>query len=107
MRTLLVVVMTCILGFLVVGCGSDPSEETDHTFIPDDSGGAIPVDSSSLVDSADAVSFEQSEGGKGQASVADSCSGSCNDTMCTCYGTYECCRAGCAACFRHREELQQ
>lgn len=33
------------------------------------------------------------------ASLADSCSGSCNSTTCTCYGTYECCRAGCTACF--------
>jgi hypothetical protein len=33
------------------------------------------------------------------ASLLDSCSGSCNATVCTCYGTYECCRAGCAACF--------
>jgi hypothetical protein len=29
----------------------------------------------------------------------DSCSGSCNCSTCSCYGTYSCCSAGCGACF--------
>ena len=31
--------------------------------------------------------------------AADSCSGSCNCGSCGCYGTEDCCAAGCAACF--------
>lgn len=31
--------------------------------------------------------------------AADSCSGSCNCDTCGCYGTYDCCAAGCGACF--------
>jgi hypothetical protein len=31
--------------------------------------------------------------------AVDSCSGSCNCGTCGCYGTYDCCAAGCGACF--------
>jgi hypothetical protein len=105
MRNLLVVVMSCILGLFVIGCGADPIEQTDHGFTLDDSGRVTPVDSSSL-DLSNADPFEQSEGAKGEANLAESCSGSCTDTTCSCYGTYECCRAGCNACWEHRDRLQ-
>lgn len=34
-----------------------------------------------------------------QAGAADTCSGSCDANTCSCYGTYECCQAGCNWCW--------
>jgi hypothetical protein len=31
--------------------------------------------------------------------ATDTCSGSCNCDTCGCYGTFDCCAAGCGACF--------
>lgn len=99
MRNLLVVVMSCILGFFAVGCGASP-EETEHGFTRDDSGGAIPVDSSSLDGVSYAESFEHSESGKDQiADAAASCSGACNANTCVCSGDFECCLIGCIICW--------
>jgi hypothetical protein len=34
-----------------------------------------------------------------ETKAADTCSGSCSCSTCSCYGTYSCCSAGCGACF--------
>ena len=35
--------------------------------------------------------------------AADSCSGSCSCSFCSCYGTSSCCDAGCDACWDYRD----
>jgi hypothetical protein len=42
-------------------------------------------------------------GNGGASSTADICSGSCNCSTCSCYGTLSCCIGGCEACWDYRD----
>ncbi|MCY1022705.1 hypothetical protein [Pyxidicoccus sp. MSG2] len=88
---------------MAVGCGGDLQEQ--HTMLrsPDAVGEQVQGESRSFSVDSQGISVEgqvqASAAAETDASLVDSCSGSCNATVCVCYGTYDCCRAGCSACF--------
>lgn len=88
---------------MAVGCGGDMQEHHVLLSSPDAVVEQAQGESRSFSVDSQGISVEgqvqESAAATTDASLVDSCSGSCNSTTCSCYGTYECCRAGCRACF--------
>lgn len=105
MRRLSVVTVFVTMAMAVVGCGT----ADEYQFTRDQE----PADVVEMKVSAGEQDFvwqapvssatsEQNMGGNPESAL-DSCSGSCTNTTCTCYGTYECCRQGCNFCWEQRD----
>jgi hypothetical protein len=101
MRTLLAALVTSVI---FAGCAADPvaapEGQADHGFTRGADDQAVPADRSSLRDFAPAQGFDRSEADFGPAQTNDFCSGSCDANTCSCYGTLDCCLAGCRACWQ-------
>lgn len=105
-----------VSGFLCLvsaGCAvnaSDSSpapvvEDQAYAFAHDSSGELTSVEATSVGEFTPMQKFgeepsdEQTSADEAEPQAVVSCSGSCNASVCVCYGTYACCAAGCAACF--------
>ncbi|MCP3136230.1 hypothetical protein [Pyxidicoccus xibeiensis] len=102
MRRLSVVAVFAAVAMAVAGCGT----VDEHQFARDEGSTDVVEMKASGAEQDftwDAAASSASEQGT-DASLeqqADSCSGSCNASFCSCYGTYECCRQGCNFCWEH------
>jgi hypothetical protein len=103
MRNLSVVAVFTVVMLSVVGCGGVEADQQELTRSQEQASVAALASGETRGFSSDGQSTQVE--GQVSAQVAqetaalDSCSGSCNATSCSCYGTYECCRAGCSACW--------
>ncbi|ATB34701.1 hypothetical protein CYFUS_000108 [Cystobacter fuscus] len=110
MRNLSVVAVFTVVMMSVVGCGGVEAEQHELSRPGEQVGTAALASQQSRGFISDGqntqvegqVSAQQVQ----QATLAETCSGSCNATTCSCYGSYECCLAGCVACWEVLDTLE-
>lgn len=91
--------MAVLVVLAASGCG--PMEEHSFSRAPDSADVSAPAESQRFTyDMA-------SSAAPGTVGAADFCSGSCNSSTCSCTGSYECCSAGCRACWDVLEQQRQ
>jgi hypothetical protein len=102
MRKMSVVAVFAAAMMALVGCGGVEAEQHELTRAEEKASPAALAAS----ETRDFSSNGQSTQVEGQVSASlaaegggDTCSGWCNATTCSCTGTYECCAAGCSACW--------
>ncbi|WP_309891094.1 hypothetical protein [Archangium sp.] len=103
MRKMSVVAVFAAAMMALVGCGGVETEQHELTRAEEK---ASPAALASQ-ETRDFSSNGQSTQVEGQVSasraasesLADSCSGWCNATTCSCTGSFDCCVAGCSACW--------
>jgi len=107
MRKLAFLVVSGVLGFVVPGCTVSPTDEpAQHGFARDATGQPVQANVSALDDFSPAEAFDHtlSNGSEQIAPTPGSqdltCSGACNATTCVCSGDFNCCVAGCTACWQ-------
>ena len=102
------VVMSGVLGFVAPGCALSTGDEpqgSQYGFTRDSTGQARQTDPASLGNFTPAQSFDHSIASKSESAATEvdgqavACFGVCDANTCVCSGDFDCCLAGCIACW--------